>query len=733
VAPGVQGVVTAGMHGAGVNAPALAAVAAATAGLAIAPHISNDGMFVSGAESSIVAAGVPTFTGVPVGVVASGTSTGGVAIEHEIVAAALTSAGMAGHCAPGEERAQTGPARRGAADVLADIVLDDLRFQELVSEARTRIARHSPDWTEHNVSDPGITLIELFAWFTDVLAYRIDQIPERLHVALLRLVGVTPAPSRIARTRLRFMLDQPAPGVSIPAGTEVAAPRTAGQDAIVFATAESLEFPAGELSVLPVDPPAPDQALLLGFDRPLSGLVIQIEIEAPPADGIGPGPPPVWEASGPDGTWREVLVVDDGTDGLRVGNGALTLEMPEQSAAAVLEGHELHWIRCRRAGRPRVVARRAFVVGAVVSAVHGAAVVKESLGVSEGVAGVAYPLRHRPVLELEPGEALEVRDPGAGRWTEWQPVSSFASSGGDDRHFALDRARGEIRFGPAIRQPEGGWRRFGAIPPAGSALRFSRYSYGGGGAGNVAAGALTVLVSPIAGVASVTNPRAAVGGADAESLDSARRRAALELRTRSRAVTAEDFEHLTIAASPRVARAVCAAPDGDGSVRVHVLPRIERPDRLLTVEELTPDEGLMALLADRLEEHRLIGTSILLVPARLRGVSVAIEVRAAPLADLERVRQDTEHALYAFLNPLIGGSPDGPGDGWPVGRALNHGELFGIVYGISGVQSVNVLRMYETDLRTGEQAAQPTDSWLEIEPDELVASGRHFVRAIAGS
>ena len=118
------------------------------------------------------------------------------------------------------------------------------------------------------------------------------------------------------------------------------------------------------------------------------------------------------------------------------------------------------------------------------------------------------------------------------------------------------------------------------------------------------------------------------------------------------------------------------------------------------------------------------------MPARLRGVSVAVEVRAAPLADLERVRQDVEHALYTFLNPLIGGSPDGPGGGWPAGRGLNQGELFGIVYAIGGVQSVNLLRAYETDLRTGEQAAQPADSHLAIGADELIASGRHFVRAV---
>ena len=63
---------------------------------------------------------------------------------------------------------------------------------------------------------------------------------------------------------------------------------------------------------------------------------------------------------------------------------------------------------------------------------------------------------------------------------------------------------------------------------------------------------------------------------------------------------------------------------------------------------------------------------------------------------------------------------------------LNQGELFGIVYGINGVAFVNILRMYETDLRSGEQAAQPTESHLELGPDELIASGRHIVKESSG-
>jgi hypothetical protein len=48
--------------------------------------------------------------------------------------------------------------------------LDDRTFQDIVDEAKKRIAASCPDWTDHNVSDPGITLVELFAWMTDMSA-----------------------------------------------------------------------------------------------------------------------------------------------------------------------------------------------------------------------------------------------------------------------------------------------------------------------------------------------------------------------------------------------------------------------------------------------------------------------------------------------------------------------------------------------------------------------------------
>jgi hypothetical protein len=49
--------------------------------------------------------------------------------------------------------------------------LDDRTFDRLVDEARRRIPVYAPEWTDHNVHDPGITFLELFAWLTEMQLY----------------------------------------------------------------------------------------------------------------------------------------------------------------------------------------------------------------------------------------------------------------------------------------------------------------------------------------------------------------------------------------------------------------------------------------------------------------------------------------------------------------------------------------------------------------------------------
>jgi len=657
---------------------------------------------------------------------------------------------------------------------LPQVDLDDRRFQDLVNEARTRVARACPEWTEHNVSDPGITLIELFAWMTEMVIYRLNRIPDKVHVALLGLVGLQMEPPSAAETLLRFRLAAPPEeSITLPARLEVGTPRTPSEPSVVFQTTAEVAVPviepvayvvhrAGTFKDVGVaqggarpkgsdqaafgTPPMIGDALYLGFDRPLTDLLLQIDVDASPARGAGVDPedPPLfWEVSVGDAEgWAPVDVLLDSTGGFNYGAGVVELQIGPRHTAMEVGGKRAHWVRCRldrvtRAGLdappyahpPEIYALTAAALGALVHAEHAAQAVEEALNESDGTPGQTFELRHHPILPAEEGEELHVLEPDSTRWQTWQRVESFVESGPGDRHYLLDAATGTVELGPAIRSADGGWQQYGAIPPKGAQLRFSSYRYGGGRVGNVAPGALIQLKESVPGVAAVTNPAPALGGVDAESLESVRRRAAMEMRTRYRAVTAEDFEYLAGAASPRVARAICPEPTTPGVVRLHMVPRVEPADRRLSITELTPEEELLQAVGAYIDERRLIGTTVELLPARYRGVSVVVSLQASPKSDLDRVQEEVATALYTYLNPLIGGSIEGRGAGWEFGRALNQGELFGVVHAVEGVEFVKILRIYETNLQTGEQSSKPAGSHIVLEPDELLASAQHIVKA----
>src|SRR5262249_53706319 len=128
---------------------------------------------------------------------------------------------------------------------IPEVTLDDRNFQDLVNEARLRLSQRCPEWSEHNVSDPGITLVELFSWLTEAVIYRLTRVPEKLHVTLLTLLGIEREPPVAATTRLRFRLAAPATEpVHIPAGeTEVGTIRTTNEEAIIFQTTEDFTIP----------------------------------------------------------------------------------------------------------------------------------------------------------------------------------------------------------------------------------------------------------------------------------------------------------------------------------------------------------------------------------------------------------------------------------------------------------------------------------------------------------
>jgi predicted phage baseplate assembly protein len=648
--------------------------------------------------------------------------------------------------------------------------LDDRTFQDIVDEAKRLIPRYCPEWTDHNVSDPGVAMIELFAWMTESLIFRLNQVPEKTHITFLDMVGINLLPAQAAVADLTFRLSAPQPApVRIPRGTEVATVRTPDWEAVTFSTTETLEIePANEISFLtsadgqryterlnlsrgelvPFDifeqDPKPGNAWYIGFSGNLSRHLMRLRLEAD--NGKGPNPedtPLAWEAwLGEDVGWQEVEVELDTTKGLLLG-GIVELHLPPGLMGATLgDKRARSWLRARliptRPGQhtyyqaPAIHAFAAESIGGTAPSRHAERIRAEALGFSDGEPNQTFTLNRAPVLPRREGEYLEIADAN-GVWSPWEERSNFADSGPDDRHYTLDDASGTIALGTKVRTPDGSVRQHGAIPPEGMPLRFSAYHTGGGTSGNLGADRLVILKSSLSYVASVTNRLPATGGADVESVEHAKMRAGAFLRTRDRAVTSADYESLAQQASSAVARARCLDPaefspgsgrnaPKPGTVVVAILPSVANPDRSIEPDELKPSNELIETVRTFLDERRLITTVVDVRPARFLRVAVRASVNCLFPGQTEHLRSLVEQALYRLLNPVTGG-PEGRG-GWPFGRDLSIYDIHAAIQRIPGVELVADVRLSLVDDR---DRARDAGARVNVPPDAVIASARHVV------
>ena len=86
--------------------------------------------------------------------------------------------------------------------------LDDRTYEQLLAEAVARIPVHTPEWTNFNDSDPGMTLLQLFAFLTENLLYRSNRIPEANRLKFLTLLGIGLQPAAPGRGLVTFTNDR---------------------------------------------------------------------------------------------------------------------------------------------------------------------------------------------------------------------------------------------------------------------------------------------------------------------------------------------------------------------------------------------------------------------------------------------------------------------------------------------------------------------------------------------
>ena len=587
--------------------------------------------------------------------------------------------------------------------------LDNLRFQRnLVDEARKRIIHYCPEWTEYNLSDPGITLIELFAWMTELLVYRLNRVPEKNYIKFLELLGLQRRPASSAQTDLTFWLSVSLPispdndqGVIIPEGLQVRSDNPA--DEIIFSTDRELRIVPPRLSQLRTEDefnknylprlgietfypfnrrnPKQGDTFFLGFDteNDICGHTLKLDFTCEPTEAVGirrEDPPWVWECSLGDGKWREIPLSafqdeKDTTGGLNNPEGSLVLYLPLDMKSNQVHGRSAFWLRCRLEQKhtsqgmysesPRVLTVQAYTIGASVPAKHALIVENESLGGSTGEPGQVFNLEYAPVLELQDEETLLVEEFRNGEVVQvpWEYVADFSSSNRHDRHFTLDAASGKVVLGYSVRQPDGSVRQYGRIPESGREIYFRRYRYGGGVKGNLPVNSIRTLTSSVAYVSRVTNLIRSFGGRDDESLDEVKLRAQRELQAQKRAVTVQDYEQLVLNFSRSIARVKCISPkveniqDSLGMVEILAVPSVADALSVNDLSRLWMSKSFSQEIVNYLDQYRLLTSHVKIREPNYIGIKVKARIAAGDFSDPDIIAARVDQHLRNFLNPLM--------------------------------------------------------------------------------
>ncbi|MGS4947727.1 putative baseplate assembly protein [Meridianimarinicoccus sp. RP-17] len=344
----------------------------------------------------------------------------------------------------------------------------------------------------------------------------------------------------------------------------------------------------------------------------------------------------------------------------------------------------------------------------------------EALGRSNGRPGQVVTLAKTPVL-IDPDTLVPDLDLTVDG-ESWERVADFYRSGPGSAHYLLDPARGTVTFGDGRR---------GRIPVAGAQISAARYRFGGGAIGNVPAGTVTKIKGRIQSVKSITNIREASGGSDAEALDEVLLRAPSTLRSRDRAVSAEDFSELAMetpgvplhSATALARTAAVRQPDGryllgekDGAVTLIVLPDNSQ-------DTPQPSDAQVRAICAYLEPRRLITTELYVIgPTYAKLTRFEARVTVSDGHDLSAVTQALYTAIFDFLHPVRGGKA---GTGWPFGEDIYYCDLYDVMLGVAGVRRVTGLSV-DTEAGTGD----PLGDMAAIPTGMLPALSRDVIRLV---
>jgi predicted phage baseplate assembly protein len=630
--------------------------------------------------------------------------------------------------------------------------IDDRTFDQILKELRFRIPRYTKEWTNYNDSDPGMTLLQLFAWLSETMLFRMNQMPRKNYIKFLKLLGEELDPPRAAEAHLTFVTKANTKAEPVPARAQVSAQLDDGGELLIFETERGLDLISPPLDTVGLfdganfinatsankEPgtkykpfgaiPVAGNALYLGFvpPEPLSAdlrpffpqtMTFRVFLPAEATAGKplackGATTPPVapvtliWEYRLKNGEpWKPLNVLEDETAAF-TREGYIRVKGPTdilQSTEARLNEKPRFWLRVRLESGRNYPAGRApeidFLRPNTVEAVNLSTIYGEVLGVSEGHPSEEFATQRKPVASL----VLKVIS-----LTEeeeiWTRVDDFHASTQKSTEYRLNADTGVVQFGDGDN---------GRIPDAGSTILAEEYRYGGGARANKAgSGKISTPLSSLTGVEKVTNERPAVGGSDEQTLDQILLAGPSLLRRRERAVTPSDFREL-VEAMGGVAHAAALPlfhPDHPGvrvpgALTVVVVPRNDdKPPK--------PSGPLIEEICKALDSVRLLTTEVFVKGPEYQEIRIEARVTANPYASFDKVTTDVLNALNAKLDPRNG----------EFGKDLFPTSLYSAILQVTDVVAVLSMNVYVDGRRHTR-----VEDMITTKADGLLYGGDHII------
>lgn len=640
--------------------------------------------------------------------------------------------------------------------------LDDKTYEQIVEDAIKWIPRYTPDWTDHNAHDPGITLIELFSWLTELQHYYVDQIRSDNEIKFLKLLGQKPRAAKAATTDVTFQFTD---GV----GTNVVIPRltlvSTSDGKVVFETEEPfLALPVKLCKVLSFQTSGvvdysdsnvraglhysvfgqkavAGSKLYLGFDQPFPAdeqipITFHLYENEPVARcsvvtsedrclWVSPSAIIEWEyySAANGGSWIPLPIEADETLMLTF-SGRIIFRAPVDASKRKVDRFkdDLYWIRAtiRQAGYelpPKLDRILLNTVPVVQRMTHH----NEFVGSSKGLPGQYFELSRFPILPKSIKLQVEEKSGNTLKWNDWKQVDSLDASKPSDPHYVLQAETGRLVFGDGVN---------GAIPQAASNsdennLKATVYQSTSGERGNVGIFAIAKWVHPVPEFQGLemTNWRPAVDGTASETLEDAKIRVRKQIQASHSAVTSEDYEALALSTPGlRVARTK-AIPlvDRDGkpapaTVMVVVVPYSEYTNPM-------PSDGFIRTVCRHLHPHRLITTKLRVIPPDYVKASVDATVHIQSGYDPEATQQKIAALLLKYMHPLTGGTD---GTGWPFGRPIYVSEIFDTIEKIPGVECVQNVSI----TASGKGIKRDAEGNVYTPPHSLIYSDAHQIDTV---